>query len=69
MDPEAEFMTDEQLAKLLRVDKRTTARWRVDHGGPPYLRVGPRHILYRRCDVEEWIRQRTFANRAAEATA
>jgi excisionase family DNA binding protein len=67
MSTEDEFLTDEQLAKLLKVDKRTTARWRNDEGGPPYLRVGPRRILYRRRDVEEWIRSRTFASRATEA--
>ena len=48
-------------------DPRTTVRWRRDGEGPPFIRVGPRRVLYRRSDVETWLRARTFDHRAAEA--
>lgn len=64
-----EFLTDAQLCGLLHVDGRTTLRWRNAGGGPPFVRVGDRRVLYRRRDVETWIARRTFAHRAAEAVA
>jgi hypothetical protein len=64
-----EFLTDEQLATMLRVTMRTTLRWRRGGGGPPYVRVGPRRVLYRRTDVLAWATARTFPSLAAEAVA
>jgi excisionase family DNA binding protein len=64
-----EFLTDAQLCALLHCDDRTTLRWRNDGGGPQFVRVGPRRVLYRRSDVEAWLTARTFAHRAAEAVA
>jgi predicted DNA-binding transcriptional regulator AlpA len=64
-----EFLTDEQLAIMLSVTMRTTLRWRRDGGGPPYVRVGSRRVLYRRTDVLAWAVARTFPTLAAEAVA
>ena len=64
-----EFLTDEELAQLLGVTTRTTLRWRRDGGGPPYVRVGLRHVRYRRRDVDAWATRRTFVTLAAEAAA
>jgi excisionase family DNA binding protein len=62
-----EFLTDQQLAELLGVATRTTLRWRRDGGGPPYVRVGVRRVLYRRAHVDAWAATRTFPTLAAEA--
>jgi prophage regulatory protein len=62
-----EFLTDAQFAALMHVDDRTTLRWRTVGDGPPFVRVGPRRILYRRTDVDAWLAARTFPHRAAEA--
>jgi predicted DNA-binding transcriptional regulator AlpA len=64
-----EFLTDDQLANLLRITTRTTMRWRRDGGGPPFIRCGSRRVLYDRQVVEAWLRQRSFAHRAAESIA
>ena len=64
-----EFLTDQQLCELLHVDERTTLRWRSAGGGPLFVRVGPRRILYRRADIDAWIAAHTFPHRAAEAVA
>lgn len=66
---DSEFLTDAQLCELLHVDARTTLRWRTDGGGPSFVRVGPRRLLYRRAEVEAWLAARTFRQRAAEAVA
>lgn len=65
----AEYLTDAQICSLLHVNARTTMRWRRDAGGPAFVRVGDRRILYRRSDVEVWLANRTFPHRAAEAYA
>jgi hypothetical protein len=64
-----DYLTDAQLADRLHVTTRTTMRWRRDGSGPSYLRVGVRRLLYRQADVESWLANRSFAHRAAEATA
>ena len=64
-----EFLTDAQLCARLDVTDRTTHRWRRDGGGPPFVRVGRRRVLYRRTDVDGWLAARTFAHRAAEFVA
>ena len=64
-----EYLTDKQLCEMLHIDERTTGRWRTDGGGPPYVRVGDRRVLYRRADVDAWLAARTFKHRAAEAVA
>jgi len=49
-----EFLTPRQLAKRLQVDERTVRRWRIEGGGPPFLKLGG-SIRYRNADVEAWI--------------
>ena len=66
-ETDSEFHTETQLCKRLHVNPRTTMRWRDDGTGPPYVRVGPRRLLYRRADVDAWLAAHTFPHRAAEA--
>jgi predicted DNA-binding transcriptional regulator AlpA len=68
-DQRREYLTDQQLCDLLHVNPRTSMRWRRDGGGPPFIRVGERRVLYRASDVNSWLAARTFAHRAAEAVA
>ncbi len=65
--PGEEFLSDAQLAELLKVTNRTTARWRNDGEGPPFIRAGARRVLYRRVDIDAWLIIRTHKHRAAEA--
>ena len=39
MDTER-FLTEYEVADLLSVDVTTLRRWRREHTGPPYLRLG-----------------------------
>jgi predicted DNA-binding transcriptional regulator AlpA len=64
-----EFLSDRQLAEMLGVTTRTTLRWRRDGGGPKYVRVGARRILYARSDILAWTASKAFASLAAEAKA
>ena len=49
-----DLMTSSEAADMLRLTERTLIRWRADHAGPPYLRIGGR-VYYRRCRLLEWI--------------
>lgn len=51
---EAEWLTTEELAELLRVPVPTVRVWRHNGSGPEGVRFG-RHVRYRRSTVGAWI--------------
>ena len=55
---DAEFITEEEAAKLLRVSQRSMQRWRHKEEGPnfPHIRAG-RRVLYERSALIEWVRK------------
>ncbi len=65
----ATYLTEAQFCEGWRVAQRSAQRWRVTGDGPPFVRVGPRRILYRLEDVEHWALERTYPHRAAELAA
>jgi predicted DNA-binding transcriptional regulator AlpA len=60
------FLTESELAARYLTSRRTVTRWRVTGEGPPYLRLGPRRVMYRESDCEAWAASRAFSNRADE---
>jgi hypothetical protein len=48
------FLTQRELADLLRLPERTLEDWRLTHSGPPYLKLG-RHVRYDVHDVLAWV--------------
>ena len=63
------FLTQEEVAKLLRISPRTLERRRCTGGGPKFVKAG-RRVLYRLEDVENWATARTFTSTShAEAAA
>jgi hypothetical protein len=63
-DPE--YLDEDGLHERYLVSPRTAQRWRASGGGPPYVRLGRRRILYRRADVEDWLASQTYQSRADE---
>jgi hypothetical protein len=61
-----DFINELELSAWLRKDQRTVQRWRDSGTGPPFIRNGPRHILYRVSDVQHWLTEQTFRHRAEE---
>lgn len=49
------YLTREEAAQLLGVDKRTLARWFNLGEGPPRIKIGAR-ILYSKSSIEAWLR-------------
>jgi predicted DNA-binding transcriptional regulator AlpA len=60
------YLTEEEFAERYHFGRRTLQRWRRTGEGPCWCRLGPRRILYRLSDIEDWAGARTFAHRADE---
>lgn len=43
-----------EAARVLGVSAQTLYRWRKDGGGPPWYRVGDRHVRYKPEEVLAW---------------
>lgn len=56
------------LSNLIGESPRNCERRRQEGTGPDFVKVGKR-VLYRLSDVEEWLRQNTFASTAEAAAA
>jgi hypothetical protein len=50
------YLTQPEVAELLRVPERTLEDWRLTHSGPPYSKLG-RHVRYNIDDVIVWVRE------------
>ena len=60
------YLTERDFAGRYHVSVRTLQRWRASGDGPPFVRLGPRRVVYRERDAEAWAARRTFADRADE---
>lgn len=56
-----ELVTTTELASWLRVSPAWVEIGRGKGYGPPYVRIGPRRIRYRRADVLRWLESRVHA--------
>lgn len=60
------FLTVDEVCARLKRKRSTLQEWRNKGGGPAYVKVGHRTILYRLEDIEAFEAQRTFNNTAEE---
>jgi len=44
-----------EVSYWLGVSRSTLAKWRMNGNGPPYHRLGPRLVYYKRSEVESWL--------------
>ena len=63
---QTEYIDEDGLYKRYLIPPRTAQRWRASGGGPAFVRLGRRRIVYRVADVERWLAERTFSSRADE---
>jgi predicted DNA-binding transcriptional regulator AlpA len=50
---ELNYYTEEELAALLKVPRKTVARWRATGTGPKWVRAG-RYVRYEESAVRDW---------------
>jgi predicted DNA-binding transcriptional regulator AlpA len=62
----ADYIDENSLAERYHIPPRTAQRWRSAGGGPPFVRLGARRVVYRVADIERWLAEHTFASRAEE---
>ena len=65
---DGDWLSTEELAKLLGVDPSTIRRWRTARPvrGPPFVRLSSRVTVYSTSDVRHWLeRRRIDPERAA----
>jgi hypothetical protein len=60
------YLDEQSFCDQYHIGRRTAQRWRVTGDGPPFVRVGPRRVIYRLSDCEAWAATRTHRHRAAE---
>ena len=51
----SQLLDTSEAAEFLGLAPTTMEHWRLVRKGPPFVRVGPRAIRYRRADLEEWL--------------
>ena len=52
-DTPRRFLTTAQASSHLSISRRTLERWRVDGGGPPYIKLG-QLVRYSVEDLNSW---------------
>lgn len=62
--PANDFLPVKTAAAYLMVSKSFLDKLRVHGGGPEFVRLSARKILYRRHDLDNWARQRRFESTA-----
>ena len=62
-----DLMKQDEVARRLRVNRRTLSRWRSAGTGPEYLRVG-NAVRYESRSLEDWLGGRKARSIAEEKT-
>jgi hypothetical protein len=57
------LLTETDLSKHLRVSVACVRRWRLEHRGPRFLKIGSL-VRYKPQDIEEWINGRPAGGEA-----
>lgn len=57
--PPDDLMTTGAVADWLHVSVQFLALGRNQGYGPPFVRIGPKVVMYRRADVLAWLKERT----------
>ena len=58
---ELELLTPREAAAYLRVSKSYLDKLRVYGGGPRFLRLGRRKVLYRKSNLKAWLAAQSLA--------
>ncbi|WP_226353081.1 helix-turn-helix domain-containing protein [Pseudonocardia sp. ICBG601] len=58
--PTGPFLTPDQVAGDLQITRTTLGKWRTEHHGPPWIRVG-RQVRYPARDFRVWVERQRYA--------
>jgi predicted DNA-binding transcriptional regulator AlpA len=54
----AECMRTPEAARYVALSESTLTKMRLTGDGPPFVKVGPRAVAYRRADLDTWLATR-----------
>jgi predicted DNA-binding transcriptional regulator AlpA len=57
--PQGALLRPPLAAAFLGLSVSTLAKLRLRGDGPPYCKLGPRAVAYRRADLDAWLTERT----------
>ncbi|MPZ16580.1 MAG: helix-turn-helix domain-containing protein [Luteitalea sp.] len=66
MQAQTILVPEDQFADEIGQSKRSIERWRRIGFGPRYVKLG-RRVLYRRCDIDQWLESRVRQHTAEQA--
>jgi predicted DNA-binding transcriptional regulator AlpA len=67
MDTSMDLLTTDEVARITRAPVSTVRYWRHLGTGPRSFRLG-RRVVYRRHEVEQWLREREMTDASAPAS-
>ena len=59
-------LTPPEVARRSGLSVRSLERFRISGDGPPFVRLGKRRVGYLERELDAWLKDRTYAHRAAE---
>ncbi len=62
-----ENLTPSEASVYTRYSESRLAKFRHYGGGPTYLKLSARKVVYRRADLDAWMATRAFVSTSAEA--
>ena len=57
----SKLLTTDEVAEIIRLSPETLAQWRWLRKEIPFIRLGPKCVRYRQCDLDAWIEKRLLA--------
>jgi predicted DNA-binding transcriptional regulator AlpA len=51
-----DLLTEDEVARILRISTRSLRRYRADGSGPPWIRISERVYRYPRGELEAWLK-------------
>lgn len=60
-----QVLPEREAARVLSVSMRTLQRWRLDGGGPVFVKLSGTRVGYLRADLESWLALRRFESTSA----
>lgn len=63
------LLSEKEAARILGFSHRTLQAWRVQGGGPAFIRVSTRCVRYRMEDLERWIADRVRTSTSDDGSA
>lgn len=63
------YLTAEETSQFIGAAVQTLAKWRSGGGGPPFIRVGSRRVMYAIDDLVAWMSARRVSSTSEVSAA